>query len=165
MRETAKTIGLLSAALLTLFGLQAFVLEIKEIHGPSMEPALTEGRFVVINRLEYGLRVPFGQGYLFHWKAPAPGDIVVFSRPSGSNHFVVKRCLGRSGDSFIVAEDALEVNGFRLPLTGEQRMRFSGYGAVPPGMVFLAGDNLERSLDSRDLGFIPVEDIQGKMLF
>jgi len=76
-----KTIALaLAAALLVkVFTFDFFIAE-----GESMLPVIQPGSILLLNRVAYGLRLPWSSGYLLSWKAPRPGDVVVFSSPVGS---------------------------------------------------------------------------------
>ncbi len=49
-----------------------------------MLPVIPSGSMLVLNRVAYGLRLPWGSGYLITWNTPRTGDIVVFSSPVGS---------------------------------------------------------------------------------
>jgi signal peptidase I len=66
--------------------------------GISMEPAIRSGTVLVVNRLQYGLRLPGRHGYLVRWSEPKEGDVVIFYTPTGS--VAVKRCgvLSRRGE-------------------------------------------------------------------
>ena len=41
----------------------------------------------------------------------------------------------------------------------------TGVQVVPPGQFFMLGDNSPNSRDSRYWGFVPVEDVIGKVIF
>jgi len=77
----------LAAVIIKLFLVDFIIAE-----GNSMEPAIRSGSVLVVNRLQYGLRLPGQQGYLIRWSAPRQGEVVVFYAPSGS--IAVKRCGG-----------------------------------------------------------------------
>lgn len=162
--ELRPTLFLLGLVLVCLFVVQALCLDFRAVSGPSMSPTLPEGRLVGIFRLEYGLRLPFMDNYLLVWKGPQAGDIVVFREP-GSDHLLVKRCLGGPGDALRVEDDQLSINGYKVALSPAQAQRLQASPQVPAGSFFLVGDNQAHSRDSRDLGFIRVEDITGKMVF
>ena len=76
--------------------------------------------------------------------------------------------------------------GLRSPFGGEYLLRWGGpregevvaaasprdggavvkrVGGVAGGRVFLLGDNPDESVDSRNYGSVPVEDLRGKVLF
>ena len=70
--------------------LKFFLFEFMIAQGHSMEPAIKNGAVLVINRLRYGLRLPWRQNYLVRWAKPKEGEVVVFYTPSGE--LAVKRC-------------------------------------------------------------------------
>jgi signal peptidase I len=68
---------------------KVFLFDLMVAEGRSMLPTIVPGKVVLVNRVAYGLRNPFSQGYLFRWGRPRAGDIVVFSAPDGL--FAIKR--------------------------------------------------------------------------
>ncbi|MCF7929322.1 MAG: S26 family signal peptidase [Spirochaetales bacterium] len=83
-------LSLLVSAVAIVFLLQSVSLEIVRVQGKSMEPVLHQGEVLWVNRLAYGFHIPFSQRYLFQWKTPSSGEIVLFSI---SGRMYVKRCL------------------------------------------------------------------------
>ena len=89
----------------------------------------------------------------------------------------IKRVLAAEGDTVYLWKhrsdaEAELVSEAMLPLLRKQFRRgtnLSNYELIerriPPGHCFVVGDNLNDSIDSRELGPIPVEEIQGKVLF
>lgn len=69
-----------------------------------MEPAIRNGTVLIVNRLRYGLRMPWQQKYLVNWAKPKPGEVVVFYTPTGE--LAVKRCTAfTEWDSFFLEGD------------------------------------------------------------
>jgi signal peptidase I len=77
--------ALIAAVIIKLFLFDLIIAE-----GDSMEPAIRSGAVLVINRLQYGFRIPGQPAYLLRWGMPKQGEVVVFYTPSGD--FAVKRC-------------------------------------------------------------------------
>jgi signal peptidase I len=81
------------AAFIVALFLKSFVFDVMLVEGSSMEPALIPGQAVMVNRLAYGIRVPFqangGRRYLVRWSIPSENDVVVFWTPLGE--LAVKR--------------------------------------------------------------------------
>lgn len=146
-------------AVISLF----IILDARRVDGLSMEPTLSPGQLVYINRVAYGLRLPLFDRYLVSWAGPAPGDLVVFMNPDEGRP-VVKRCVAVAGDPIEIRGGRLVLSRIELPLTAAQERHFSVYTSVPPGTIFVAGDNLRNSIDSRDYGFIRVENVTGKVI-
>ena len=139
--------------------------------GSSMEPSLPSGaRFFASTRGE-----------------PARGDVVVFE--SGEGGDMVKRAIALAGDTVEIREGRVVVNGEEVTrevigpaLPDDEELQCLGevLGAyhwlaidsretpasqpaitVPPDHVYVLGDNRSRSLDSRELGPIPLASVRG----
>jgi len=79
-------------ALAVALVLKLFVFDFIVAQGQSMEPAIKNGDILVINRLRYGIQLPwpFEQKYLIRWAQPKIGEVLVFYTPS--EELAVKRC-------------------------------------------------------------------------
>lgn len=109
------------------------------------------------------------------------GDAVVFVYPNDRTVYHVKRVIGLPGDRIVIDGPAVSVNG--RPLTSDEpgsaapREEIDGRSwhvapapdatitravTVPPGEVFVLGDNRAHSLDSREYGTVPLADVVGK---
>ncbi len=78
-REYAETIGL---AILCALVLRAFFFEAFKIPSGSMEPTLISGDHLFVNKLRYGVRIPFTTHFVARFADPAHGEVVVFRFPS-----------------------------------------------------------------------------------
>ena len=140
-------IGALSGLLIKLFAL-----DILRISGKSMEPSIPDDSFAFVNKLAYGIAIPFKGEFLTQWSAPKKG---------------VKRCAAVAGehlDFLSEQEYSLALNGNKIPLTKSQYEGLKPFSIVPAGYVLALGDNLSQSIDSRDYGFISVKNITGKII-
>jgi signal peptidase I len=76
----------------------------------SMNPTILEGDRVFVNKLAYGLKVPFTTWHLARWATPARGEVVVFFAPHDGTR-MVKRVAGVPGDTVELRDEVLVVNG------------------------------------------------------
>jgi len=129
-----------------------------------MEPDLRPGQTIFVFKAAYGLHIPIIDRYLWIWNPPKVGDVVVLRHLQQKN-LTIKRCIGISGDRVYAKDGVLRVRDYKLPIDSIQSLRWEAEQIIPPGMIFVAGDNLPKSKDSRDLGWISIEDILGKMVF
>ena len=149
-----------------LIGLFAklFVFDFLKISGKSMEPTLSSGNHIVINKAAYGIQNPFTKEYYFTWKSPKKNDVVTFLN---DNKIVVKRCVLTEGDSLEILVDSgyhIIINNQKVPLSEFQYLQFAGTKTVPSGYIFVLGDNFLYSVDSRDYGFVSTKSIKGKAI-
>jgi signal peptidase I len=79
----------------------------------SMEPTILVGDRIFVNRLAYGLRVPFTHTYLARWSTPERGEVVILSSPTDGTR-LVKRIVGIPGDHVEFKNNALAINGTPL---------------------------------------------------
>ncbi len=163
-RNTASPSGIVAAAAVTAILFLLFIVDVMRVRGDSMEPVLREGETIIVNTAAFGLSLPFVSRYLVRWGSPDPGDVVVFPHPS-QPRLLVKRVIAEAGEPLSVTNDSLTVGGQRLPLTPVQMRMFRNFESIPPGTLFVAGDNRSHSEDSREYGFVPIEKIIGKVIF
>ena len=144
--------------------LKLFVFDFLKISGKSMEPTLSSGNHIVINKAAYGIQNPFSKEYFFTWKSPKKNDVVTFLN---DNKIVVKRCVLTEGDSLEILVDSgyhIIINNQKVPLSEFQYLQFAGTKTVPSGYIFVLGDNFLYSVDSRDYGFVSTKSIKGKAI-
>jgi signal peptidase I len=79
----------------------------------SMNPTIVEGDRILVNKLAFGLRVPFTDVYLLDWSGPRRGDIVTFSSPADGGR-LVKRVVGLPGDTIELRTDRLLINNVEV---------------------------------------------------
>ncbi|HWY25654.1 MAG TPA: signal peptidase I [Nevskia sp.] len=76
----------------------------------SMNPTLMEGDRIFVEKMHYGLRVPFTTVRLTEGQAPRRGDLIVFESPANGKT-LVKRLIGLPGDSIALRQDRLYIDG------------------------------------------------------
>ena len=141
----------LIAVLLVFCILRPFVIQTVYIPSGSMEPTLRPNDRVLVNK------------FLYYFKPPAAGDVVVFDAPSQALHpdepkkDFIKRVVGVPGDRIAVRGGRLWRNGAPVeepylqepPLyTWPRDALWDEEVVVKPGQVFVFGDNRNRSNDS-----------------
>ena len=90
--------------------LRAFVFEPFRIPSDSMMPTLLAGDFIIVNKYDYGLRLPVLNTKFLSIGEPERGDVVVFRYPLDPGINYIKRLVGLPGDHVVVKDDRLYVN-------------------------------------------------------
>ena len=80
------------AALAAALVLRVFVFDVFRVEGHSMEPSLSPGNILLVNKAAYGLRNPVDGDYFLLWAFPQKEDILVYRDPRGGD-FRIKRCV------------------------------------------------------------------------
>lgn len=146
--------------LLIIFGLEVwllfkFMFVATMITSSSMEPTLQRGDAVIVRRVRFTPENP-----------PKRGELVFFCDPITKRDWLVKRVIGLPGETVIIWAGKVYINGAPL-----QEPYINGiveeYGMwrIPKGAVFVMGDNRPHSNDSRDFGPVPLELIEGRVVF
>ncbi len=158
-------------AIILAFFIRTFMVQAYKIPSGSMEPTLLVGDQVLVCKFWYGLRIPFTDLVLFK-RLPHRGDVIVF-KPPGRDEDYIKRVIGLPGDvvqfrngSQIWIKPAGQDKFRRFaflegPHVRHQRLADSVY-RVPPGKLFMMGDNRDNSSDSREWGFADLRNVRGK---
>ncbi len=76
----------------------------------SMKPTILEGDRIFVNKMAFGLRIPFTDIMLTHWGIPRRGEIVVFTSPEDGGR-LIKRVIGLPGDTLELRDNKLFING------------------------------------------------------
>ena len=87
------------------------MLEAYVIPSPSMVPSLLVNDHIFVNKIVYGLRVPFTKKWLYRRRSPERGEVVVFRWPENESVYFVKRVVGVPGDRIHYEQGRLTVNG------------------------------------------------------
>lgn len=119
------------------------------LDGPSMQPTLHKGEYVLVNRLAYKLH------------PPQRGDVIVFRLSEGMR---IKRIIGLPGETVEIRQGQVFINDQLLP---EVYVKYPGTYSMPPraiapGEYFVLGDNRDNSSDSHNWGALPAGAIDGK---
>ena len=106
------------------------------------------------------------------WNSPTiNGDIVVLHHMRVGSQDLVKRVSGKAGDSITYSTDSLSINGQKAfwLASRQHTYKHDRVGApkpetktVPPSKIFVTGDNLPYSADSRSFGPIPENQVLAK---
>lgn len=164
---------------------KAVVFEFYVVTSTSMSNTILPGDFLLINKLVYGTNTPnraflpfLNSGFrLPSFKIPAvrsinQGEIIVVDNDNypGCENNMIKRVAAVEGQSVTVIDDLIFVDGVlhnseniadstEIELSDEYILNTF---VVPEGKLFLVGDNIEFSYDSRDFGFVDTKDVIGK---
>jgi signal peptidase I len=168
LREYSEIIVL--AVGLALF-VRTFFIQAFRIPSESMEDTLLVGDFLFANKLLYGPKLPFVDVRLPAIRDPKPGDIIIFKFPQDPKIDYIKRCVATEGQTVELVDNQLYVDGvmqtepFTKYVFGSRPDRHFGPFTVPPGHIFMMGDNRDNSADSRAWGPLDKKLIAGKAMF
>lgn len=120
-----------------------FVGQRTKVDGSSMEPSLSDGDNLIVEKLSYR----------FH--DPERYDIIVFPYQHAENVYYIKRIIGLPGETVQVIDGYVYINGELLDEHyGAEVMLDSGIAKDPIELgddeYFVLGDNRNHSSDSRD---------------
>lgn len=171
IREYAEAI--IIAILIALF-IRTFIVQAFKIPSGSMKPTLEIGDHILVNKFIYGVKIPYFRNTLLPFSEPRRGDIVVFIFPQDQSKDFIKRVIAVSGDTVEIKDKKIFINGSPsedphgfytddiILLKSIQPRDNFGPVTVPPGAIFVMGDNRDQSFDSRWWGFVKLEDVIGK---
>ncbi len=157
LREYAE--ALIIAVLLALV-IRTFVVQAFKIPSGSMLPTLQIGDHILVNK------------FIYSFASLKRGDIIVFKFPQDETRDFIKRVIGLPGETLEIRGRQVLING--VPLSEPYAVTSDGPFAragdrdrlgplvIPPGKLFMMGDNRDHSMDSRVWGFLDIQKVKGK---
>ena len=127
--------------ILIVFILRSFLFEPFKIPSGSMIPTLLVGDLILVNKFHYGVRLPVINKKIIANNDPKRGDVMVFRYPVDPRQDYIKRVVGVPGDEVMFTNQALTINGQKVPLTAkgdfydEDSLRYSPQFAEKFGEV------------------------------
>ncbi len=117
LRNRAKQVFVANRSLLVFFGLMmmfrsAFA-DWMLVPTGSMNPTIVEGDRILVNKVAYGLRIPFTTVRLTKGDDPQRGDIVIFPSPKDGTT-LVKRLIGLPGETVEMRDEHLLIDGMTI---------------------------------------------------
>jgi len=115
INKTWETVKELFWIVLIVFLIRWLFIEPFRIPSGSMIPTLLVGDQLMVNKLIYGVQIPFTTRKLFNLTRPRRGDVIVFKFPQNPREDYVKRVVGVAGDEVMVRDGKLFINGSESP--------------------------------------------------
>jgi signal peptidase I len=90
--------------------IRSFIVEPFRIPSSSMMPTLLIGDFILVNKYDYGIRLPVINTKIVDNKEPERGEIIVFRYPEDPSIPYIKRVIGVPGDQIEYRDKTLYIN-------------------------------------------------------
>jgi signal peptidase I len=107
--------------ILLVFVLRSFLFEPFRIPSGSMIPTLQIGDLILVNKYQYGIRLPIVNRKIVPIGDPQQGDVIVFRFPLNTTQDYIKRVVGLPGDRVEYRNRQLYLNGAPVPTKPAER--------------------------------------------
>lgn len=128
------------------------------VDGDSMHPTFENLDYLIIDE------------FLYYFRAPERGDVIVFRYPGNPSVFYIKRVIGLPGETVSINHGAIDIttaNGEKFaleePYIVNEDATYTKNVSLNPNEYFVLGDNRPNSSDSRIWGPLPARDIIGRV--
>lgn len=158
--DVMQTILLAASIFLVIY---IFVVRPFQVSGDSMYPNYKNKEYILTNLIA------------LRFEMPVRGDVIVFKAPPDPEKDFIKRVIGEPGDTVLIKDGFVYVNGVLLDESSYLASDMRTYGGkfmqegvavvVPPGGYLVMGDNRPYSSDSREWGFVTKSEVIGKSMF
>jgi signal peptidase I len=184
VRKAVKELLETAIYILLVFVIVRSMIQNFRIEGSSMEPSLHSGQYILVNKLVYfhfDINAPLRllPGYhdlpersIYPMNIPQRGEVVVFEYPGDRTKDYIKRVIALPGETIEIRdgrvfidnepldEDYLSEGEFTYCNVGSECNR--GPVTVPPGSIFVMGDNRSNSSDSREWDSLELDHVIGQ---
>ena len=172
--QTREWVESILIALVLALIIRAFIVQAFKIPSGSMIPTFEVGDRIFVNKYIYGAKVPFTNFRLPAVRQPRRGDIIVFVSPEDRKKDFVKRLIATPGETVEIKDGKIYINGKVVNEPASIKKVYyrneGDYGkegqviTVPKDSYFALGDNSASSRDSRYWGFVPKNNLLGKVV-
>jgi signal peptidase I len=107
--------------ILVVFVLRSFFFEPFRIPSGSMIPTLQIGDLILVNKYQYGVRLPVIHTKVLDIGSPQRGDVMVFRFPHNPSQDYIKRVVGLPGDKVEYINRRLIINGTQVQSRPSER--------------------------------------------
>lgn len=128
------------------------------VDGDSMHPTFKNLDYLIIDE------------FIYNFKTPSRGDVIVFRYPGNPSIFYIKRIIGLPNETVSISRGSVTVttaDGEKLTLTEpyivNEDATYTKNILLNPEEYFVMGDNRPNSSDSRVWGPLPRKDIVGRV--
>jgi signal peptidase I len=139
-----------------------FIVQPHQVKGSSMFPTYKDKEYILTDKLSYKFRTP------------VRGEVIILKSPKNPDIDFIKRVIGLPGEKVRIENGVVYLNDapfeesylkVTTPLFPGGFMQEGMEVTVPDGNYFVMGDNRPGSSDSREFGFVPFENIIGRVIF
>lgn len=146
--------------ILVVFLLRSFLVEPFKIPSGSMLPTLEIGDFILVNKFDYGIRLPILNVKVFEVGEPKRGDVMVFRYPKDPALDYIKRVIGLPGDTVEYIDKRLIING--QPVAMEPA---GSYEYVAGGLNFVRAQTYWERIDGHRHTAMVIPDLPPVILY
>ena len=137
---------------ITVVLIRTFIATPVIVSGSSMDETLHDGEVLLLKKYDHSYN---------------RNDIIVFDFQDSK---LVKRIIGLPGEHIKYQDGVLYVNGEAVEdkfssITEDYDLNYLGIDTIPEDYYFVLGDNRTKSSDSRIIGLVNIDDINGTTSF
>ncbi|QFI14398.1 signal peptidase I [Borrelia sp. CA_690] len=158
-----ELLSILTASLFLIILIKLF-LSFYMVKGTSMTPIIFDKNWIVSHKFAYGLRLKTHQKYLLLWKAPRKNEMVLIKDPI-TKKIAIKKIFAIPGEEFKqIEKNKICIHDLNF-IIDENILKKNNIKKIPEKHYLVIGENKQTSLDSRDYGFINIDNILGKIIY
>jgi signal peptidase I len=138
--------------------IRMFIVSPFVVDGESMHPTFENLDYLIIDE------------FIYRFKSPARGDVIVFRYPGNPSIFYIKRVIGLPNETVSINRGAVTITtatGEKLtlaePYIVNEDATYTKNVSLSAGEYFVMGDNRPNSSDSRVWGVLPHANITGRV--